>query len=458
MKTQLVNRNLNPQIIINENFDKIIIATFFVISIISGLIIMNFDIMFKYLIALFGIIFVIYIILKNLFLGIGILAGSVLIEEGFSLFSSSQSITKLLAVFIIGLGLYKIINLKKDILTKNGLLGLTFIFFLWILVTTIAATNTQVSIMKSLTIFQMFFLYIVMINLINSNEELEKVLFAFMWTGITISLYSLLYNSPSSINASYYGHTMVRLVGTGEDPNLFAQNFLLLVPVGFYFSIHKSKLYIIPSILFIFITICTLSRGALVGLIIVIISSMTIIFISLSKFKKYFYSSLFIISFVSILLFINSQTNGLFFDRISQRDGSVNTRLQLMDVGMDMGINNFIFGVGIGNFRFNSASYGHFFHYMRESHNGFLEIFATLGLPGLVIFLLIIFFVFLYFKKVITFYKDDRRLRDLYLFLAVAFVSFLITGFFIGIYDHKLFWFLVAFATVSQKITYAKET
>lgn len=97
-------------------------------------------------------------------------------------------------------------------------------------------------------------------------------------------------------------------------------------------------------------------------------------------------------------------------------DTSINTRLLIWKTTLNMIKDNPLFGSGIGTFKINYQNYQadylqenpeniKYWIKAGEAHNEYLQIWAELGIIGLGIFLLIIYF---YYKLMLSFLKKDK--------------------------------------------------
>ncbi|MFX0134053.1 MAG: O-antigen ligase family protein [Candidatus Hodarchaeota archaeon] len=397
-----------------------------------------------------GIIFFAYLIYKDIFMGIGIFIGSMLFEyDIIPLFSHGTSISKIIGILILGLCILSVLMKRKSLIPDDQKSILIVLFFLWSLFSLLFASNTELGIYRITTLFQLICTYILLIKIIDNSKALTKILLTVTILGILISVTSIvsLINSPEILTQT--ANSVERFEGTGTDPNHFAQNFLVLIPFGLFFYLWKSKKYIWSILAFIFVLLSTFSRGGFVGLLVVLFLSTIVIF--QTRKNRLVFTILIFSALVASIIFLNKNRA---VERRLTMQGSTRARLELIDVAMEMGISNFATGVGLGNFIEHSHEYCNSIHYRRESHNGFLEVFATLGFPGFLIFSSIIYLCIKDFllgiKKVNT--TNKKEVKALLQFIFISFISFLITGFFLGLIFAKMFWILVAFSSISKQI------
>lgn len=192
-----------------------------------------------------------------------------------------------------------------------------------------------------------------------------------------------------------------RLLGTFEDPNLYG----LYLTLVFYVSIWNSKIarskglsyaMIAIAALSILLIILTMSRGTWVAFACSLVVFLAFNIRSLNK-----YSGLIGFAFL-ILFFLGLQLDHSFFGANTTREtinriessliqGDDIDRFQLSRTAVEMGNDNFLFGVGAGAFPLNSHVYlgkDHIAHRNQYiAHNTLASVYAQQGILGLLIFI-----------------------------------------------------------------------
>lgn len=425
----------------------------FLFSILIGTLLSKISNSIIFSLSFFGAIFFACLIYKDIYIGIGIFIGTMLFDYStIPLFSQNASISKITGLLILGLCILKLLIERENLIPNDRKSSLIGLFFLWSLFSLLYVTNTKVGIARITTLFQLIMTYILIIKTIKNSKALTKILLTVTIIGILISVVSIIYmiKSPHILIQKTWG-SIERYGGTNGDPNMFAQNFLVLLPFYLFFYLSISKIYMLAIITSIFVLLSTYSRGAFIGMTVVLLLSTIVIF--QSKKRRLIFISLTASMLVISILFLN-KSDALEKRLTSSGQGSsTQTRLELLEVALKMGMANYITGVGLGNFIEHSYEYSNFVHYQRESHNGFLDIFATLGLPGFIIFLYIIYLCIKdFWLGIKTVNSGGKELKNLIQFISISFISFLVTGFFLGLIYSKMFWVLVAFSSISKKI------
>jgi O-antigen ligase len=175
-----------------------------------------------------------------------------------------------------------------------------------------------------------------------------------------------------------------RLIGILNDPNIFV--YFNLIFFFYYLTNLSSKRNVFGFFLTSVTILLTVSRGAILG---VVIGTLTSILISRKRevLKLTFFVSITIIVGVIIAdKFINLDIIGLIQDRFDaiKTDGG-SGRIKLWSYGIEFYLNNPLFGIGIFNFRPYLFEYTGIDGYL---HSTFMDALVEGGLIGFSLFLL----------------------------------------------------------------------
>ncbi len=405
--------------------------------------------MYKIFILLFIIITSISSIIlffKYFHIGIGVFISSMLFDYGLT---ESISISKVLGLALVFVFILRIILSKEYSIVINLQFFFIILFLCWSIFSLFYAQDFGMGISKIIMLSQIIFTYLILIKSVHNFDQFKMIIKTIFLIGILIGLFSVI---GFYLNLSFLieeGYSSKRFLGTGTDPNMFAQNFLILIPISVYYSINRHKIFLLATLCFSYVIAITYSRGALLALVFVLLFSLKKL---LEKSSN---------KIIYILLFVLLVGAGIFsiigdeyWSQRLSKDGSANVRVELLEIAIDMGVNNFFTGVGIGQFPLYSHAYGDARYYGRASHNAYLEIFATLGMPGLLILMTIIFisisYYFMGMKMMSSPHNDNKSLIQ---FLLLSFLCYLITGFFLDLVFQKLFWVLLSFGYISYNIS-----
>ncbi len=243
-----------------------------------------------------------------------------------------------------------------------------------------------------------------------------------------------------------------RARGTLGFPNQYAAYIIMLIPLAVTMFVYSKKglkkiWYSLVIVLSTMGWISSLSRSAWLGLA----GALVIIFIFMTRASsvnlKSFFLLVFIVAIISfVVIFFADQVMG----RI-QKVGAQPYRWLMMRMAFQLIGKHPIFGVGLWNYQFHS--YGDF-RYWHAVHNMILRLGSELGIPGLILFLSILF---KNFKNCITGLKfKDRFLNYTALGVMGGQLAFLLAAMFnpqFQHYRHKfLFWFLIGLAVAVKRI------
>lgn len=229
--------------------------------------------------------------------------------------------------------------------------------------------------------------------------------------------------------AQYQNHDLQSvkhaIAGTVGNPNSAACLIAITLPYVFHLFLSYNNPVIkaiILSILLICITalVLTFSRGAWLSVVIgVVITSVAFL-----KNRKIFFPKKIIYSCLVVFLII-----GL-FGLIKMNEGSAFGRVFIWKVTKEMILDNWMTGVGFGNFKLNYLNYQSIFlHHaensryifnagdLKQSHNQYLYIFAENGIIGISFFLLLV--VLIIYHSI----KMNREVVKKNIFISPVFVS-----------------------------------
>lgn len=255
-----------------------------------------------------------------------------------------------------------------------------------------------------------------------------------------------------SVYLGKYGGAHARARGTLAFPNQYAAFMVMLMPLTVTMFIYTKKglkkiwyvaVIIVSSMGWVFSS----SRSAWVGLIFALI----FVFFFLNKTTQVSFKSFFLLLLiiVIIVMFIF-----IFEDIVMQRvedAGQQPYRMLMIRMALNLIARNPVFGVGLWNYQFHTFGG---FQYWHAVHNMFLRLGSELGIPGLILFLMILFNSF---KNCLTGLKfKDTFLNHIALGIMGGQLAFIIAAMFnpqFQHYRHKfLFWFLIGLGVAIRRI------
>lgn len=421
----------------------------FIITFVAGIIFSNLSLIF-FCGIICGIGFIILIYYK-LEWGIGLLIASMLFEQ--SIVMAEISLTKIITLPIIFIAIVKILLKHKRLHINNTMDSIIIILFFWMSLSIFYAKYLDKTLQSFLTYLQLIFIYLVIKSIINDENELKKIIKIIVIFCLGMSIFSIvsIIKDPSALLQSAYQDSD-RIVGTSDDPNKFAQSLIFVLPFSLYLF-NENKNHLIHSAIFILLILSTFSRGGFLGMAVVLLLSILVL---LKNSKKGIIISCGIIIVLACSFMFLDKGNKLSnrYKSIEKRGGSsISIRLDMIYTAIDMGLQHPLTGVGLNNFIENSHLYGNKVNYGRASHNGYLEILATLGIPG---FLLLIILIYLSLKNIKTYINIVKRHNlnhNLLMaqFIGISFIGYMTTSFFLALLANKLYWVLLAFSDILFK-------
>jgi len=336
--------------------------------------------------------------------------------------------------------------------------------------------------------FEGVLLYFFLTNVIRSPLMLKRVVWVLLVSGALIGGLALYQQATQTFDNNYGGFAQVqtdsafgtgvenlqgeveqaRLSGSIGEKNRFAQNMLMLVPLGlFQLWIYRSTWARILALFFTTLIIVggalAFSRGAAVGFILLIL---------IMAFLRYikFYQLILLILGASLVLWLFPQysarlatltvfTNAASTDSsasLSGADGAIRGRATDILAALAIFQDHPLVGVGPGMVSSYTQEYsrGIGFRYItdnKQAHSLFPGIAAEAGLLGLICFVLILFIPL----------RDLAQARKQWLashpdwsYMATAFfqvlISYIITGLFLHLSYMRFFYLMVALAVVAS--------
>lgn len=316
-------------------------------------------------------------------------------------------------------------------------------------------------------------LFLLVIMTIRTGEDLSKfcwclVVFSFI-IGVT-SLVALKLGVPPLHVSAGYGKSRVfkdmRLMnffgGFGKDPNYFGLLFILAFPISLgYFQKSRSRL---KKIVLIFVTmlyfLCifeTKSRGTLLAAIV------TFLFLLWEfKHKIKFLLVVFLITFLAGI-----SATPEFWERASvlrsmqtaTEEGTGRSRLREYGYAIELMSLYPITGIGIGNYISGKTYYLGVNPSLdvtyQTTHNSYLQIGAEIGVPGLLLFFILLGVSFHELAKSGKILKDNEKLKpkfDSINVIKIGYVGFLFGIIFLSMQYSPMLYLYIGLAVISRRI------
>ncbi|WP_459938084.1 O-antigen ligase family protein [Desulfonatronum parangueonense] len=325
-------------------------------------------------------------------------------------------------------------------------------------------TDTKYQIQTMIPFF--LFAYVV-----QSRSQVILVFWTLLFFGVISSLYGI-YCAMNNIGISDRG--MLRIGGFFENPNDFGLTMALLIPfaISFLFSSYGKivKIIIMGSIcLFLLSVMYSYSRNAFFALLL-ILAIFPFVFFN-KVYMKFLTFGVTIFCLLFAFYFMPSgpkyriyyRSIGVFEAESAQELDS--GRTETNKAGIRIMFQNPIFGVGLGGFKdayidvalrsddidlVGSARSPQ----AAGAHNVFVQIGAQLGIVGLILYLLLVYFSYIEARRTARLFTagGDKFLALLSSSIQVFIVVAIFVGMFTQMFGAKIFWVVIPLVIVLKRL------
>lgn len=272
---------------------------------------------------------------------------------------------------------------------------LAIILLLGVLLIPAAASPGDSIALLTDTFLKVIAIFVLLINLINTRERLQKMMKLVVVCGSVLALFAVLSYFTGKFTVVTRGEegTVVGLRITGivggifGNPNDLATSLNLLVPFAVVLALLRRgaarMFYLACAAMLGLGVILTFSRGGFLGLV----AMVAVLVWKVGRQNRALTAFAFVIITMTFLIAMPvgySSRITTIFDSSSDQTGSSEERQELLERAASVAANHLIIGVGIGNYPIYSL-------HERRAHNSYLEISAELGVFGLIAYLIMIF-------------------------------------------------------------------
>lgn len=331
-------------------------------------------------------------------------------------------------------------------------------------------------------------LYFLLINVIRSPLMLKRVVWVLLISGALIGGLSLYQQVTQTFDNNYGGFAQVqsnfgtgvqslqgeitqrRLAGSVGEKNRYAQNMLMLVPLGLfqlwiYRSIWARLLALVLTGLIIVGGVLAFSRGAAVGFVLMILIMVFLRYIKFSQLVLLCLGILLVLwmfpqyatrmATLSTLSSVASSESGV---ALSESDGAIRGRATDILASLLIFRDHPLFGVGPGMVQFYTQDYSRELGIRHldsnpQAHSLFPGIAAESGILGSICFVLILFIPL----------RDLAQARKKWMvshpdwsYLATGFfqvlIIYIVTGLFLHLSYMRFFYLMVTLAVVASRL------
>lgn len=290
--------------------------------------------------------------------------------ETFLKLGDAGTLSKYLGFLLVGIFVLRIFIKNKIVIPKESYFLLAFIFFglmsgLW-------ATSPNLSISRSVTLVQLFVLYIITVNA--THEKKTKISNNIGEIIILIGLFFSIYIIWQVVSLGTINYWTRISISNDVDVNHLASFLIPSFIFSFDYSITKSYKYIAPSVIILLAILVTQSRGAFLAILIAII--IYLLMYKNIKIKRFKLISISIFVFLVAYLVIPDEFT--YRIQLMFTDSSVLTsgtgRNNIWSWAFGEFLDSPLFGMGLGNFAY----------LYRPAHSAFFQILSELGLIGII--------------------------------------------------------------------------
>lgn len=296
---------------------------------------------------------------------------------------------------------------------------------------------------------------VVVVILLRNHLTLRRAMWALLAAGIFMATLTTFQQLTGTFSNNYWGFAKAglqqivagqsddyRIAGPIGDPNFYAQVLLVLVPIAMDRMWNERKRWLRLVAMWalavcVFSIFFTFSRGAFVGLIIIV----TMMLIRRPPRPIVLIATIALIiplvlmlpeSYTARLRTIPDAIPGL-SNKDVREEASFRGRSSAQQAGLLMFLDNPLFGVGVGNFGYHYQKYSRGLgidgsRWDQAPHNLYLEIVTEKGLLGLTVFGLLMWMV----------YRGIKQARSDFIEAGESDYAGLITAFWIGIMGYMI--------------------
>ncbi|TAK05930.1 MAG: hypothetical protein EPO39_10170 [Candidatus Manganitrophaceae bacterium] len=336
------------------------------------------------------------------------------------------------------------------------------IVYCWVIFLAFMMFGIFVSLDKGMTLdaflanLKVFFIFLVMIKIVDSLEKLERVLAVFTLCGVGMGI-SAIYNYVFGTETLTGGHKLsdtYRAIalrgGLFGDPNDLALLFNSVLPFAIYFLLVKEKktIHLLGVVILVLGTMLSYSRAGFLGLC---VTGLMFLFFFKVRMKYFVYLLAFAILFWSFAPeSYKERIRSITAWEVDEETGKTGTRMDAWKDGLVAGLEHPILGVGAGASVYVNGTRLQDWH---QTHNAFVQVFIEIGTIGFAIYLSLFVLPYKQYKR----YSrniDKRKMHQLdilYKMIIISLVAFASTAFFTPNAYSPLLFMLTALAVIGSE-------
>ena len=290
-------------------------------------------------------------------------------------------------------------------------------------------------------LWEWFFAFYIAVHLIKTKKQLKRFISVWMASTILVTLYGIYQYITSP---SHFVHSFFTL------NSYLAQYLILIIPLilslFLFEKVKKEKIFLgVIFFLTFILLIFTLERGAWLGIIFGLLTMGIILR------DKRILIGLPLLLVLAFFAFSPFKARAISIVKPSQNL----ERIYCWKSSFRMIKEHPLAGVGLGNFRYVYPNYmlPGAKEYLLHAHNVFLQIAVEMGIPGLLVFL---WLLFLFFKDALAHKGKNEDIRIIRVALSAGIIAILITSLFHDIFHSRqiatLTWYIMGVVVASDKL------
>jgi O-antigen ligase len=408
------------------------------------------------ILSIFAVLLLGVIILRNPFQGVIIFVVALPFQNALPLLSGSLTLQVLIGLLIFTSFLLNTavsrapIRISARSLAAIGLL-------LWI-----TFSNPQAALILgdrnwSFTYLQLVILFLIVENLVDTNERLQTVLYAFAVASVLAGCGEIIQWANRGFPELFTFRESIL-----ETVNEAARYYVLSSTITLAWLLQQTSIskQVVGGLGVAIQFLAILITGSKTALILILLSCLFIVFFILVTNRRHKLGAAvlfccFVIAYLSVFDVFSLFTDTL-IPTIELQTGTYGLRLILVNAGIEMFKDNPIWGVGIGQFPTALGTYGSGVGYYRANlltaHNTYVQLIAETGIVGLTIFLGIVFGSIKQLVNVVLGKFPEPKVKRLAFLLLVLIITTLVGAWSKTEETSKLLWIFLAISSCSHRI------
>jgi O-antigen ligase len=301
--------------------------------------------------------------------------------------------------------------------------------------------------------FKIVLIFVLIINLVNSYKRLHSLLKLLLTCASALAVVAIRdFLSGKNSRGSIEG-----VGGMFSNPNDFAAVLALLIPLAVALALSSKGglarlVYVACSMLLSVAVLITFSRGAFLGLI--ALGGVLLWRLRPRFVLAWIAAGLLMVAAVSVTIGSGNRLSTI-LNPATDETGSAQERQFILQRAAVVAVRHSVIGVGIGNFH-------HYSFREKDAHNAYLEVWAELGMGGLIAYLTLILAPFrslrdLELKTAGVRDEMSRKGYHLSVGLQATLAAYIVCSFFGSLQYQWYLYYPVAFA-ISLRIIHGRET